>query len=162
MRLTNYLLAIAAIASATFAANAEQISIDAAMRTAQRHLVNKSLKSNRSAESLNLVYAAPNIYNEDENAYYVFNRQNGGFVIVGADDCATSILATIDEGSFDINNLPDNFKWWMENNQEQISEAILNGDIDAEPSDRALAETQASTGRQSIQPLISTKWSTTG
>ena len=81
MRLTNYLLAIAAIASATFAANAEQISIDAAMRTAQRHLVNKSLKSNRSAESLNLVYAAPNIYNEDENAYYVFNRQNGGFVI---------------------------------------------------------------------------------
>ena len=159
MRLTNYLLAIAVIASATFAVNAEQISIDAAMRSAQRHLVNnKSLKSNRASESLNLVYTAPNIYNEDESAYYVFNRKNGGFVIVGADDCATTILATVDEGSFDINNLPDNFKWWMENSQEQISEAILNGDIDAEPSDIALAETQASTGRQSIQPLISTKW----
>ena len=157
MRLTNYLLAIAAIASATFAANAEQISIDAAMRTAQRHLVNKSLKSNRSAESLNLVYAAPNIYNEDENAYYVFNRQNGGFVIVGADDCATSILATIDEGSFDPDNIPDNAKWWLDKSQEQISEAIMNG-AEAEVSDRVLAAAQTSTARQSIQPLVTTKW----
>ena len=67
MKLTN-LMAVVAIASATFTATAQQISADAAMRSAQRHLMTtKSLKSTRnSTEKLSLVYTAPNTYNEDE------------------------------------------------------------------------------------------------
>lgn len=163
MRLTN-LMAVVAIASATFTASAQQISADAAMRNAQRHLMtSKSIKSNRnSAETLSLVYTAPNTYNEDENSFYVFNRQNGGFVIVGADECATPILATIDEGSFDPENIPANAKWWLEKCQSQISEAIMDGAQTATPAP-ALAETQTQSGtqRQSIQPLVTTKWNQT-
>lgn len=159
MKLTN-LMAVVAIASATFTATAQQISADAAMRSAQRHLMTtKSLKSTRnSTEKLSLVYTAPNTYNEDENCFYVFNRENGGFVIAGADECATPVLATIDEGSFDLENIPDNAKWWLEKCQAQISEAIMEGAA-ADASAPALAQTQTSTERQSIQPLVSTKWS---
>ena len=159
MKLTN-LMAVVAIASATFTATAQQISADAAMRSAQRHLMTtKSLKSTRNAtEKLSLVYTAPNTYNEDENCFYVFNRENGGFVIAGADECATPVLATIDEGSFDLENIPDNAKWWLEKCQAQISEAIMEGAA-ADASAPALAQTQTSTERQSIQPLVSTKWS---
>lgn len=44
--------------------------------------------------------------------YYVFNRGTG-FVIVSADDRATEVLGYSDAGSFDINNLPENFRSWL-------------------------------------------------
>lgn len=44
--------------------------------------------------------------------YYVFNKGTG-FVIVSADDRATEILGYSDAGSFDANNLPDNFRYWL-------------------------------------------------
>ncbi len=44
--------------------------------------------------------------------YYVFNK-GAGFVIVSADDRATEILGYSDAGSFDADNLPDNFRYWL-------------------------------------------------
>lgn len=46
--------------------------------------------------------------------FYVFNRQNGGFVIVAGDDRERPILAYSQKNSFSHTAMPDNIKAWTE------------------------------------------------
>ncbi len=46
--------------------------------------------------------------------FYVFNRQNGGFVIVAGDDREQPILAYSDKNSFSSKDMPDNVRAWTE------------------------------------------------
>lgn len=157
MRL-NFLSTIVAIVVASpFVANAEQISVDAAKRTAERFVSStRSIKSNRgkSSDKLTLAYTAQSNYNEDENCYYVFNRSNGGFVIASADDCAQQILGTSDEGTFDYEKMPENMQWWLSTYQEQISQAMQNNAT----AINTAAIQRAARNRTSVNPLCTTKW----
>ena len=57
----------------------------------------------------------------ERQAFYVFNAQdNGGFVIVSADDRTEEILGYADQGHLDLNNMPDNLKAWLQGYQETI------------------------------------------
>ena len=47
-------------------------------------------------------------------AFYVFGRDNGGFVIIAGNDNVRPILAISDHNTFEVENMPDNVKWWME------------------------------------------------
>ena len=47
-------------------------------------------------------------------AFYVFTRDNGGFVIVAGDDNVTPILAISDHNEFKVEGMPENVKWWMD------------------------------------------------
>ena len=47
-------------------------------------------------------------------AFYVFTRDNGGFVIVAGDDNVTPILAISDRNEFKVEGMPENVKWWMD------------------------------------------------
>lgn len=46
-------------------------------------------------------------------AFYVFGRDKGGFVIIAGNDNVRPILAISDHNSFEVENMPDNVKWWM-------------------------------------------------
>lgn len=46
-------------------------------------------------------------------AYYVFNNPNGGWVIIAGDDCCEPVLGFAQAGKFSSENLPSNFKSWM-------------------------------------------------
>ncbi len=156
MKLTNY-VSVVAICVASITAHAEQISESDAMRVAKRHLSEtKSLKgkTRNIEENLTLAYTAQSTSNEDLNCYYVFNRSNGGYVVVGADDCANSVLATIDEGSFDYNALPENAKWWFDGYASQISQAMDNGAYDEAPVSKNIT-------RESIPAICKAKWNQT-
>jgi len=85
----------------------------------------------------------------DSVSYYVFNineAQNGGFVIVAADDAVKPVLGYSDNGKYDENDLPPNFayfigflqsqiEWAQERGEEQSTEMgeewerYLNGDV---------------------------------
>ncbi|MDR2684014.1 MAG: C10 family peptidase [Prevotellaceae bacterium] len=60
-----------------------------------------------NAEAPNGVFMAENPF------FYVFNKENGGFIIVSGDDRAKDILGYSDSGNFDINNIPDNMRWFL-------------------------------------------------
>lgn len=65
-------------------------------------------------------------------AFYVFNRaQNGGFVIVSADDRAETILGYADRGAFDIQTANPAFRQWLNRYQEQLS--YLSADATPSP-----------------------------
>jgi len=59
--------------------------------------------------------------------FYVFNIGNEqGFIIVSGDDATKSILGYSDEGSFSVENMPDNLKHWLDFYQSEIKFSMEN------------------------------------
>ena len=82
-------------------------------------------------------------------SFYVFNaEQNGGFVIVSADDRTEAILGYADQGTLDANRLPENAKKWLEGYAEQIKAIGYNTEQIA--SRRVLGSP--------VSPLITAHW----
>ena len=93
----------------------------------------------------------------DENYFYVFNiGEDDGFVIVSGDDRTVPVLGYSDEGSFAPDKIPANMKAWLDGYARQLKALAKLPD--------ALTGTVARTTRggigtrNSIAPLISTKW----
>ncbi len=82
---------------------------------------------------------------------YIFNTDGAnGFVIVAGDDRADAILGYSTEGSYDEQNLPDNFRYYLQ---------LLSSDMQALMASDATATTRrAVETHEVIAPLIKTKW----
>lgn len=61
------------------------------------------------------------------NTYYAFNQQNGGYLILSADDCMPAVLGYSDNGSFDYNNLPSNMKWFLGRLDAAVASRMTQG-----------------------------------
>lgn len=80
-------------------------------------------------------------------ALHVFNvGGDNGFVIVSGDDRTDEILGYVDEGSFDMNNLPANAKAWITEVVKQIN------------SGANLQKSPRKAERADIPALMTTKW----
>lgn len=88
------------------------------------------VKSNKQIK-LKLAYSATN--EKELNNFYVFNREEqNGFIIVSGDDRTKPILGYADSGYFDYDNIPDNFKYWLEYYQkaiENLPEHLLQSNV---------------------------------
>ena len=80
--------------------------------------------------------------------YYAFNHQGGGFVIVSGDDRTDAIIGYADEGSFNVNEIPDGMKDLLESYKMQFDNIDSDG----------VSPNTTTTTRQAIDPLIKTKW----
>ncbi|MDD5185235.1 MAG: C10 family peptidase, partial [Paludibacter sp.] len=61
--------------------------------------------------------------------YFVYNiGVNNGFVIVSGDDRAKGILGYSDSGSFDMNTLPGNLKYWLSCYEKELKPLLNNPD----------------------------------
>lgn len=75
-----------------------------------------------------MVARAPQLY----QAYYIFNiGENDGYVIVAGDDMARTILAYSDQGHIDVNNMPDNMRYWLDFYQAEITSIPDRKDLTA-------------------------------
>ena len=62
------------------------------------------------------------------DAYHVFNiGSDNGFVIVSASDLTPDIIGYTDEGAFDVQNMPENMKAWLQGYADQIAYLEKNG-----------------------------------
>lgn len=59
-------------------------------------------------------------------AWYVFNFDGGGFVIISGEDTTTPVLGYSDTGHFDYDNAPSNIRWWMDGLASDI--AVVRSD----------------------------------
>ena len=85
--------------------------------------------------------------------FFIYNDEsNGGYVIISGDERAETVLGYSDEGTYDENNIPDNFRWWMEGMASEI--AALQQDTEAE-SNTSMGKVKR---HAAIAPLIKTKW----
>ena len=91
--------------------------------------------------------------------YYVFNvGQDNGFVIVSGDDRTTPVLGYATEGSFDATRIPVNMQEMLDNYSSQLKALAAMSDAEAASMLAAPRRTATVDTRNSIAPMISTKW----
>ena len=102
------------------------------------------------ATNLKMTHKAPlKGLNANENAaYYVFNANSRGFVIVAGDDRAPAVLGYSDKGTFDAEAVPEAMQTMLEGYAAQIT-ALGQG---AKPAPRL-------TANSAIRPLVTASWS---
>ncbi|MDR0536992.1 MAG: C10 family peptidase [Tannerellaceae bacterium] len=153
-----------------FAAMAQNRSETDAMAIAKSFLSKKGgllRSSTGQMNDLRLAYTAKSqLRSTAGNVYfYVFNRgTNDGFILVSADGRTKDILGYADEGTFDFNKLPDNFKYWLEFYESEFASldnpqagtALRSG----APQDGRTQMKEVPTGPFSpyITPLVKTRW----
>ena len=142
--------------------SAQEVSVDVAKSRALDFLSRQSIgpkfaKGTTSSTDLKLAYTSKS---EGKTCFYVFNVGDGdGFVIAGGDESARQILGYSTCGTFDYDQTPDNFRWWLSQYTEQIAHAEA-------PSQEALAaaaayRAKAAQTREDVAPLMETSWNQT-
>lgn len=97
--------------------------------------------------SIDLAYTSEN---KGKTLFYVFNYADGGFAIIGGDEKAKVVLGYSDNGTFNIDSIPEGLKDMLASYSEQISYAIDNN--------AEVPQMNMSTSKRSIAALLQTKW----
>lgn len=129
---------------------AERISEREAIEKAYQFLGNKNIGTNAKARALKKHLTL--VKDED---LYIFNiEENEGFVIVAGDDRCESILGYSDRGHFDADNMPENFKIYLEEMIREIK-ALPRTDIYRVSKSNPAKSLSI---HPKIDPLIITNW----
>lgn len=127
---------------------ANPISWQQAQQNAQTFLVQRG--KSVSAPSLRQAPMAT-----ASSACYIFNiGDNQGYVIAAADDCLSPILGYSDSGSIDVNDIPDNMRWWLDEYAQQVQYMHSKGL-------HASRKPRTSPAQPAISPLLTTRWNQT-
>ena len=98
---------------------------------------------------------------EGQKAYYVVQFENGGWAIISADDTAKPLIGYSDNGTYQTENQPSNFKGMMEMFARQVVDGsrILNRENQGwETGAHAAAKAPRKASSNKIAPLIKVKW----
>ena len=145
------------IALPLISANAQKISEQQAYETAMQFLAggraDQSMAPTRDGTpTLEMAYTART---GRKNDLYVFNRDEGGFVIVSADARTVKpVLGYSDNGQFDADNIPPALQYILSAYQEQIDYARANV-----APERGALQSVIPKGTPLVGPLIKTMWS---
>ena len=82
--------------------------------------------------------------------YHIFNQAENGFIIVAGDDNIAPIIGYSDNGTFDPNNLPDNFKAFLECCNQTIETTLKYN----KKHNVQNIEEQEETGEENFAPFI--------
>ena len=130
---------------ATIVIMAEGIDRQSALEKAKKFMPGKQFVAAETVPSARRAIA------NKTDAFYVFNAEdNAGYVIVSGDDRTTEILGYAENGNLDIDHIPDNMKWWLDNYARQIK--ALGTSLSPAKSGLGMRRAAA------IQPLIQSKW----
>ena len=152
----HYLLTLLLMMAAMTAMGQQTVSVADARAKATAFLNrNAGAKGGTLTTDVQLAYTAQQ---GAETYYYVFNNGSdgkGGFVIIGGDETARTILGYSDNGTFDYATAPENLKWWLSQYEQQISTAIKNGGTTA-AAKGSMGLTAIA--KADIEPLVKTTW----
>ena len=149
-----YSLTLAALIGVN--ANASNVDLNAARMTANNFLKHHSsapgsFKAPALAD-IKLAHAEASSVDHSANAYYAFNIDGGGFVIVSGEDRASQVLGFSDKGRLDFNNMPDNLKALLNDYKRQIEY------LQAHPSLNVPQRRFSENNEVILEPLIKTTW----
>ncbi len=99
---------------------------------------------------------------KEQDAFYVFETESGGFVIVAADDVAMPVLA-YGEKSFvgKEKDMPVQLKEWLNGYKTSITNAVADGVVPSEETKKAWQRLMSNQSQETsvvVAPLISTLW----
>ncbi|MCF8373656.1 MAG: thiol protease/hemagglutinin PrtT [Bacteroidales bacterium] len=103
--------------------------------------------------------------NDEHPLIYVFNTgTNNGFVLIAGDDNSVPVLGYSTTGSFDKDNIPINFRKWIEGYKKELEYIIANNtEAPSETKDHwaklIRGTSTENKGTDAVNPLLSTTWS---
>ena len=138
---------------AVLAANAEPVSRSEALQKARQFMPGKQFNANQAFSRSKRVMA-------DKEPFYIFNAEEGGFVVISGDDRTVPVIGYSEKGQLLQDDMPDNLRNWLEGYAEQL-QAIENGE--ATPAlPRSAKVTRGVSAKPAIAPLIKTTWNQSG
>lgn len=142
--------ALTAFAMASFNANAGGVDVNAAQAAAGRFIQKNMPAKLRSSATPSIRLAHTEKSSVQDNAYYVFNIDGGGWVIIAGYDHAKEVLAYGIEGSIDVNAMPENMKGYLN---------MLKGQIEtAQAYKGKTVPVKATKLSTPVEPLLKTRW----
>lgn len=139
-------LLLAALLVSTMQLFAAQVDLSQAQAAAQRFLQNRAVP----ASGIRLQHAEMSSTRLSQPVYYIFNSDNA-FVIVSGDDRAQEILGYGDK-ALDMNNMPENMKFWLGTYKEQLEYLQAHPDLEVEKS------ASRANGGVSVAPMLEAMW----
>ena len=142
---------LSAFAAVSFNASAATIDANKAFATANSFVKLQAATGRiKAAATADIKFAHAEASKVEGNAYYVFNINGGGWVIVAGDDCAKQVLAYGNTGNIDMNNMPGNMKAYLN---------MLKGQIEtAQAYKGKTVPVKASKNRTVVEPLLKSSW----
>lgn len=142
---------LSAFAAVSFNASAATIDANKAFATANSFVKLQAATGRiKAAATADIKFAHAEASKVEGNAYYVFNINGGGWVIVAGDDCAKQVLAYGNTGNIDMNNMPSNMKAYLN---------MLKGQIEtAQAYKGKTVPVKASKNRTVVEPLLKSSW----
>ena len=106
-----------------------------------------------------LVAKAPSLMGHatEHPAYYVFDIEGGGYVVVSGDDLTAPVLGYSEKGTFSEDDMPEGLKWLLQTYAEQIAE-VRKASVRRSNESYQSAASTATAVRHNIEPLLSTLW----
>lgn len=143
---------LSAFAAVSFNASAATIDANKAFATANSFVKLQAATGRiKAAATADIKFAHAEASKVEGNAYYVFNINGGGWVIVAGDDCSKPILAYGDKGNIDMSNMPENMRGYLN---------MLKGQIEtAQAYKGETVPVKAFKNRTVVEPLLKTDWS---
>ncbi len=126
--------------------------------SAQR--IRRALSASQPAQPMQLAYTQTQTGNATP-ALYIFNTtaDDGGFVIVSADDRSRAILGYTDNGHFDAGNMPDNLRFWLRMYASEIASLSDNPIANLKAAAASFSATTTYTTYPTVAPLLGqTAW----
>lgn len=123
-------------------------------RQAAAQFIEKHFPAAR-ATALRRAATAQSVPDDIQAPYYAFNIGGGqGFVIVSGDDRTVPILGYSDHGDFDVANMPETMRSFLQEYEEAIRQLRAYGlpDGSQQPDSRRATE------RSSIEPIVKTSY----
>ena len=128
---------------------AANVNVETARETAVNFMAGKVVNNRAMVPQVKWIHQEMNSSNVQQVAYYLVNT-DAGFVVVAGDDRVQSILAYGD-CDLDMNNLPDNMKFWLNNYKQQIEL------LQSRPG-MVVNRSMSKAGGQSVEPMLEAKW----
>ena len=156
MNIKNLVCAFAVLTVMGLHVNAANVNLNSARGVANSYLklhaavTPGSLKAPATAD-LKVAHVEASSVDANANAYYAFNIDGGGFIIIAGDDRASQVLGYSDKGRLDFMNLPDNFKALMRGYKEEIEYLQAHPELKMTP----VVRTKRGSG---VEPLLKCNW----
>jgi uncharacterized repeat protein (TIGR02543 family) len=94
---------------------------------------------------------------QDITPFFVFEKEEGGFIIVAGDDIAFPILGETSSGTFDEAAMPPAMIWLLGTFEDQITQAVNDG-VTQDGETAALWDEMPMGIIGNIEPLLKTTW----
>lgn len=147
------LSSLALVTMLSFNASAGNVNVNAARAAANSFIKQQSAATFKvpGYADLKLAHAEASKVN-GANAYYAFNIDGGGFIIIAGEDRASTVLGYSDKGHLDFKNLPSNLKALLDGYKSEIEFLqIYKGDD-------LVTVTPTLNATSGVEPLIKTTW----